>query len=162
MSLSVSERPRLRSSSSVAQQPFKLMPGSGCRREPLPCHAPPLAQSLRVAYDLRPTQGDRFDKNRWLHDFEKLSDDEIDDAIVVVLDKLDQWLERRQIEYCVDILNLADPERIPIEISLALLSGTLPARQELLVARRQFLARFETRLRREMPGDVDLMLRGLR
>lgn len=162
MSISTRERSSLDVWSTQAAV-NRLLVGNGIRRISLPQTRLTPESSLERSFVLgvQDTR-QRFDKNRWLCDLEKLSDDEIDDAIVNVLDKLDQWLEKGQVELCRDILNTADPERLSVEISLALLSGTLPAKQELFEARQLFCNRVELRLRREMPADVEIILRGLR
>lgn len=162
MSISTRERNVLRVSSATGQV-RGLSVGNGIRRGALPQTKLAPKPSLECPFVLSIAHGTKhFDKDRWLHDLEQLLDEEIDDAIVNVLDKLDGWLEKGQTELCIDILNAADPERLPIEISLALLSGTLPAKQELFNARKRFCNGFELRLRREMPADAEMMLRGLR
>lgn len=145
------------------QEGEKLTPVNGFRRAALPI-AEVLPIRLWTGFaELGIAQNrEHFGNHRWIQDLRYISDEAIDDAIIVVLDKLDEWLEQDKIKDCILLLSLVDPEEVHIELSLALLAGTLPAQDKMLDARRDFCQRLETRLRREMPDEVESMLRGLR
>jgi len=161
MSISTLERQSLRLQLEPTDA-FKVLPGNGYRRSALPLAKIQARPSLAITYEIRARTHRYFDNHAWIRELRNISDEAIDDAIIVVLDKLDQWLERGQIKDCILLLSIVDPEEIPVEISLALLAGTRPAERELFEARRNFYERLEARIRREMPEHLDLMLRGLR
>lgn len=140
-----------------------LRPCSGHRRMPLQQATVPSTTSFRNTYQPTSALIDvRANDERWLRDLEKLNDATIDDALIDVLDRMDSLLEPGSLERCRAILNLANPERLAIELSLAFLSGTLAAKNELFDARSSFYNRLETRLKREMPSDVEALLGRLR
>jgi hypothetical protein len=86
----------------------------------------------------------------------------IDRAVYIVLETLDDLLFARNEVRCQEILERTDVERLPIEVLLALLGGTLRAREALGAARDLLCRRVEEKLRRDAPTRVELLLRGLR
>lgn len=107
-------------------------------------------------------RANRDDDARWLEDLALAGERGLDDAIISALDRMDQLLEAGDDARREGILRAADPDRLPIEVSLALLAGTLPARASIEDVRASFLNRLEQRIERDTPGEAAALLRGLR
>ena len=107
-------------------------------------------------------RANRVDDVRWLEDLTRSGDRGLDDAIISALDRMDELLEAGDDVRRAAILGAADPDRLPIEVSLALLAGTAPARKGIEGSRVRFLNRLEQRIERDTPGEAAPLLRGLR
>jgi hypothetical protein len=99
---------------------------------------------------------------RWLgHLYQLCAEGEIDVAIDLVLDALDELLFREDERCCNDILRAADVNQLEVEVVLALLMETFRARRA-LAEREGLYRRIEEKLTREVPERVEPLLRGLR
>jgi hypothetical protein len=102
------------------------------------------------------------DVERWLGQvYELCAAGEVDAALYLVMDELDELLYEHNAERCDKILATADIGQLPIEVMLGFLMGTFRARIA-LHCRAAFFARVERRLRAEVPHRADRLLRGLR
>jgi len=86
---------------------------------------------------------------------------QIDGAIDLVLDELDELLYARNAACCDEILAAVDVDRLPIEVMLAFLMETHRARHA-MPRRVAFFARVERRLTELAPDRVERILPGLR
>jgi hypothetical protein len=89
------------------------------------------------------------------------SEGELNPALYLVLDELDELLHERNVARCDEILTGVDVDRMPTEVLLAFLMGTFRARVS-LSARVAFLDRVETKLRSTTPDRVESLLASLR
>ena len=88
--------------------------------------------------------------------------EDVDAAIEMVLETLDDLLCARDEERLREALTSLDVERVPIEVLLAFLMGTFRARAALGEARSALYQRAEMKLRRDEGARADKLLRGLR
>ncbi len=104
----------------------------------------------------------------WLHRLYKACQKAVDDdvdmdaAIDLVLETLDDLLFDRAEERLRSTLAQVDVERVPTEVLLAFLMGTFRARSALREARDGLYQRVEQKLRRVEGPRTDKLLRGLR
>lgn len=87
--------------------------------------------------------------------------EDVDSAIEMVLETLDDLLCARDEERLREALTSLDVERVPIEVLLAFLMGTFRARTTLGESRAALYRRAEVKLRRDEGGRADKLLRGL-
>jgi hypothetical protein len=77
-------------------------------------------------------------------------------ALDIIYDEIDDLLRARRFALCASILDEVEPSRSSVDILLALLTATLPAKSE-LPTRDSFFRRVEHELRRRGEYDIGLL-----